>query len=112
MEETNNYSEEKIYLKAKKRVEELKKFYKHVAVYLIVNIFISSRRVMRNLDNGESLYDTIFDYSTYGVWFFWGIAIVLQAFKLFGLNSLFGANWEKQKVRELMDKRRNDEVRF
>lgn len=112
MERVNDYSEEKKYLRAKKRIDELKKFYKHVVIYLIVNTFISSRKIMRNFNNGESLYEAVFDYSTFTVWFFWGIAIVIQAFNLFGLNSLFGNNWEEEKVRELMNKKKKDQVQF
>lgn len=101
----DNNNEEKRYLKAKKRIEELKQFYKHLVVYIVVNTFISSRKIIRNLDNGETLNEAFFDSSTFIVWFFWGIAIVLQAFKVFGFDLFMGKNWEEQKIKELMNKK-------
>ncbi len=101
----DNNNEEKRYLKAKKRIEELKQFYKHLVVYIVVNTFISLRKIIRNLDNGETLNEAFFDSSTFIVWFFWGIAIVLQAFKVFGFDLFMGKNWEEQKIKELMNKK-------
>ncbi len=105
MEKIDNNNEEKRYLRAKKRIEELKKFYKHLAVYIIVNTFISTRKIMRNMENGETFEEAFFDSSTFIVWFFWGIGIVLQAFKIFGFNFFMGKNWEEQKIKELMNEK-------
>ena len=35
------------YLKAKKRVEDLKSFYKHFAFYIIINGFFIGRRIFK-----------------------------------------------------------------
>ncbi|WP_299683104.1 2TM domain-containing protein [uncultured Tenacibaculum sp.] len=97
-----NYTEEQEYIKAKKRVEELKNFYRHLAVYIIINFFISAMKIRRNLLNGESFEEAFFDFGTFAVWIFWGIGIVFQALRLFGPNFLFGKDWERRKIEELM----------
>lgn len=103
---TENYKEETQYLLAKKRVEDLKKFYKHVTVYVAINLVISILKISRNLSNGETLEEAIYDFNTYAVWLFWGIAIVIQAFKLFGLNFILGKDWEERQIEKHINKNR------
>lgn len=103
---TENYKEETQYLLAKKRVEDLKKFYKHVTVYVAINLVISILKISRNLSNGETLEEAIYDFNTYAVWLFWGIAIVIQAFKLFGLNFILGKDWEERQIEKHINNNR------
>ncbi len=103
---TENYKEETQYLLAMKRVEDLKKFYKHVTVYVAINLVISILKISRNLSNGETLEEAIYDFNTYAVWLFWGIAIVIQAFKLFGLNFILGKDWEERQIEKHINKNR------
>lgn len=104
MEIDNNNLDRK-YLRAKKRVDDIKGFYVHLAVYLGVNIFISVTKIMNNLDEGDSLMYELTDFSTYAVWLFWGIGLAMHAFKIFGTNWLMGKDWEEQKIKELMNKK-------
>ena len=90
----------------KKRVEDLKKFYKHVTVYVAINLVISILKISRNLSNGETLEEAIYDFNTCAVWLFWGIAIVIQAFKLFGLNFILGKDWEERQIEKHINKNR------
>ncbi len=103
---TENYKEETHYLLAKKRAEDLKKFYKHVTVYVTINLVISILKISRNLSNGETLEEAIYDFNTYAVWLFWGIAIVIQVFKLFGLNFILGRDWEERQIEKHINKNR------
>ena len=57
--------------RARKRVEELKGFYWHLAAYLAVNLFITISKVSRNIVSGEGFNEAFFDFSTFAVWFFW-----------------------------------------
>ncbi|WP_442266192.1 2TM domain-containing protein [Tenacibaculum sp. ZS6-P6] len=97
-----DYNQENEYIRAKKRVDEIKNFYKQLAVYIIINIVISTMKIRRNLLNGESFEEAFFDFGTFAVWIFWGIAIVFQAIRLFGTDYFFGKDWEKRKIEELM----------
>ncbi|MFH0778114.1 MAG: 2TM domain-containing protein [Candidatus Eisenbacteria bacterium] len=82
------------YQRAKQRVEEIKGFYVHFSVYLIVNAGL----VLINLLT-----------SSHELWFYWpllgwGIGIVAHAVSVFGLGGFWGPEWEERKIRELMDK--------
>tara|TARA_B110000211_G_scaffold181902_1_gene205873 strand:+ start:436 stop:567 length:132 start_codon:yes stop_codon:yes gene_type:complete len=41
MMKSDNYLEEQKYIRAKKRVQELKGYYWHLAVYIAINLFLS-----------------------------------------------------------------------
>jgi hypothetical protein len=81
------------YERAKKRVEELKEYYSHLAIYLIVNGVLFAVDYL----SGE------------GWWFywpalFWGIGLAIHTFTTFVSDGPFGHNWEERKIRELMDR--------
>lgn len=83
------------YEKAKRRVEELKKFYGNLITYIVVNIVL----IIINLVTSPG------NLWFYWVTFFWGIAIVLQASRVFVLKGrFFGDTWEQKKIKELMEK--------
>lgn len=81
------------YLRAKKRVENLKSFYLHLTAYILVNAFIF-----------------VINFSTYdGEWWFiyplggWGIGLFIHGLTVF-TSSRFGAEWEERKIKEYMEK--------
>jgi uncharacterized membrane protein YecN with MAPEG domain len=83
------------YEKAKKRVEELKKFYGNLVTYVAINIVLI---IINLLTNPGNLW-------FYWVTIFWGIAILLHASRVFILRGRFlGEEWEERKIRELMEK--------
>lgn len=92
------------YLRAKHKVEEIKKYYGHLSVYLIVNLFISCRKVYRNIENGESLLEAILAFDTFTIWFFWGIGLAFHTFKVFGFDFFLGKDWEQRKIQEYLEK--------
>lgn len=98
-----DFSEEQKYLQAKKRVDELKGYYWHLATYLIVNVFISASKISRNLNNGETFEQAFFDFNTFGLWFVWGIGLAFHTFKTFGFHFFLGKNWEERKIKEFMN---------
>jgi len=104
MEIDNNKLDTK-YLRAKKRVEDIKGYYIHLAVYIVVNSFISVNKVLNDLEDGDSLEIALTDFGTYAVWLFWGIGLAMHTFRIFGTNLFMGKEWEKRKVKELMDKK-------
>jgi hypothetical protein len=80
------------YQKAKERVTELRGFYGHLSVYVIVNL---------------GLFLINMTMSPGNLWFFWplmgwGIAIILHALRVF--SGPFGSNWEEKKIAEFMEK--------
>ena len=100
---------ESSYAKAMERVDKLRGFYIHAAVYVAVNCCISVFKIIRNMQNGESFNEAFFDFGTYIVWLLWGIGIALHAFSVFGLPFILGKNWEEEKIKQFMeDEQRNN----
>ena len=91
------------YLKAKKRVAELKGFYKHLAVYVIINGFFIGRRIYSDISYGDSFIEAFTEISNYRLFFWWGIGLIIH-----GLNtyrySFFSKSWEERKIKEEMEK--------
>lgn len=77
------------YIKAKKRVKEIKSFRSNVIAYCIIMPFIIAVN-----------YFTYWDYKWF--WFSaigWAIGIAIHAFMTFGISS----SWEERKIKEFME---------
>lgn len=98
--------------RARKRIEELKGFYWHLAVYLAVNFFISFSKISRNMVNGESFTEGLFDFGTFAVWFFWGIGLAFHAMKVFSLNPIFGKEWEERQIKKFIEQEKKEAEKF
>lgn len=98
--------------RAKKRVLELKGFYTHLTVYIAVNTFISTMKIVRNMGDGESFNEAFFDFGTFAVWFFWGIGLLFHGLKVFSYNPILGKNWEERQIQKYMDKEKNEAEKY
>jgi len=84
------------YERAKQRVKALKDFYRHLAVYVLVNALL----LVINLVT-----------TPFYLWFYWpllgwGIAVLLHAASFFGGGRFFGKDWEERKIKEILEKDR------
>jgi hypothetical protein len=84
-------NDEQRYKQAKARVEALKGFYVHLAVYLMVN-------------TGLFLINVLTDG---GWWFYWpllgwGIGLAAHALAVFVIGDALGPGWEERKIRQYM----------
>jgi hypothetical protein len=93
----DNSRENKL-LRAKERVEELKKFYSHLTTYILV---ISGLAVLNYWVN--EFHYMWFLWAAFG----WGIGMVSHALKTFRLNPFFGRNWEERKIKQFMEEDKN-----
>ncbi|WP_420602200.1 2TM domain-containing protein [Flagellimonas sp.] len=91
MEKLNKESR---YIKAKERVDELKKFYANLWSYIMV---ISALALINYLTN-EFRY-MWFLWAAFG----WGIGLAFHAIGTFNLNPFFGKRWEERKIKEFME---------
>lgn len=89
---------DKRYERAKKRVEELKSFYIHLAVYITVNIALF---ILNMLTSPNDLW---FVFPLLG----WGIGLSVH-FVVVILGGKWGSKWEDKKIKELMEKDENKE---
>lgn len=85
--------------RARKKVESIKGFYKHLAVYLIVNLTFLIINAL-NMEAGENF----FTLGNFSMALFWGMGVAAHAFGVFGTNIFLGNNWEERKIRELMER--------
>jgi len=104
----NNSDKERAFLNAQRRVKKLRGFYSHLTVYLVVNIVISTFKIIRNLRNGESIQDAIFDLSFSGIWLLWGIGLTIHAVAVFVLPLFIGHNWEEEKIKQFMEEEKKN----
>lgn len=103
-----NYVDEDRYLRAKKRVEKIKGFYIHALVYVLVNLFILIVKFYDDAHDGDDFWV----WSTLNTVFFWGIGLTIHAISVFGLNFIFGKNWEERQLRKFMDEERQEKNRW
>ena len=88
-----NINEETKYIKARKKVEEIKGFYSSLLSFVIIIpflIFIWYRYTPHTIQ-----------------WFWfpilgWGFGLIVQGLSAFGKNLFLGNNWEERKIQELM----------
>ena len=100
--------EEKRYLRAKKQVEEIKGFYANLVVYILVVLFVSPSSIIYEFDVMLPFDVEYLDMATLFIWFFWGIGILVQGLKVFGINALLGNQWEEHKIEEFFNKSQNE----
>jgi hypothetical protein len=103
MMEQNTRSEK--YASAHKRVAEIKKFYKHLGTYLIINFFFIGRRIYSDIEHGDSFLEAFTDIDNYNFFFWWGVFLIFHAIKVFGFPNLFNKEWEERKIKEYMNKK-------
>ena len=94
----DNRSKESKYIRAKERVDKLKKFYGNLTSYVVV---ITGLAVFNYYLNEWSYM--WFLWAAFG----WGIGILFHAIGTFNLNPFFGKDWEERKIKEYMDKDEN-----
>lgn len=85
--------ENNAYIKAAKKVEKLKEFYKNLASYCIVIPFL----IFINLTFSSGFY-----------WFWfpalgWGIGLLFHWLDIQNYNLFLGSNWEEKKIQEIMN---------
>jgi hypothetical protein len=86
--------EQERYAHAKRQVEEIRGFYTHLVVYVVVNLLLFTINMVT---------------SPGGLWFywvtiFWGVGLVFHALSVFVGGRVFGREWEERKIREYMER--------
>lgn len=86
------------YLKARKRLNNLKGFYHHLFWYVLVNIFVIMM-VYFNADNKSDIWN----FGTFSTAIFWGIGVFFHAVGVFGRHLFFSKSWEERKMKQFME---------
>lgn len=104
-EYAHEFSTDESYNRAYRKVKKIKGFYSHLKVYVIVNaiIIISSLNSRGFVGNHFELRG-FRDWEIYSTAFYWGIALAIHAFTVFGPDIFFNKDWEDKKIKKYMDK--------
>jgi hypothetical protein len=97
------FNDNEAYSRAKRKVYKIKRFYKHLAAYIIVNTLFIVLKIVRNFDNFDNFFEIILDFNFGNLWFFWGIGLAFHAFSVFGTDYFFGKNWKEKKINKIME---------
>lgn len=94
MESQSSNKTNDAYIKAHRRVKEIKEFYSNLMSYLIVIPFL----IFIN-------YYTYWDFQWFWFPLFgWGIGVTIHGFTVFG----YGTSWEEKKIKEIMEKEKQN----
>lgn len=107
--ETNTINKKQ---RAEERLKDLKAFYTHATVYLLVNTFITIVQVSERMNSGATFSEAFLHLGTFAVWFFWGIGLASHAVKTFSLNPFFGKDWEKRQIEKYMNEEKNEVEKY
>ena len=89
------------YQEAAKRVKRIKGFYSHALVYLVIN-------TMLFIVNVQSSTESMWHWKNFATALFWGIGLLAHAMSVFMPGIILGKNWEEKKIKELMEKEKNN----
>ncbi|WP_431242601.1 2TM domain-containing protein [Flavobacterium sp. P21] len=89
---------------AYRKVKRIKGFYSHLRVYIIVNAIIIITNLNRDVFGKDIIYNGLSDWHTYSTAFYWGIALLIHAFSVFGPDIFFTKDWEQKKIQKFMEK--------
>jgi hypothetical protein len=91
--ENSNYDAENAYYKAKRQVDELRKFYTSLISYFVIIPFL----IFINLRSNEHFQ--WFWFPAFG----WGFGLTMKGFRVFGYSN----NWEERKIQQILNKEEN-----
>ncbi|WP_169569234.1 2TM domain-containing protein [Sneathiella limimaris] len=80
---------------ARRKVRHIRHFYRHLATYAVVIVFLHIINLLTS-----SYYWAI--WPTLG----WGLAVAAQAIHVFGFFNFFDEEWEEREVQKILEKKR------
>ncbi len=95
--------------KAKKRVEELKGFYAHVRVYIIVNVLLILIKgdffdfIIGNTENTDPNFLYWLDVNVILTPILWGIGLLIHAIVVFRYKFTFFKKWEDRQIQKYLE---------
>ena len=90
--------EDEKYIKAKKRVKEIKDFYTHLIIFVVVVVALTIINLatlqMGKFEEGHRFFWYLYPFG------FWGFAVFMHAMGTFVFGK--GSSWENRKIKEVM----------
>ncbi|WP_339665434.1 2TM domain-containing protein [Maribacter arcticus] len=110
--ELNEFEQSDKLARAQKQVKELKGFYIHLLVYILVNAFICTVTTMARMSSGESFSEAFFNLGTLSTPFFWGIGLAFHAAKVFNYSPFFSKDWEERQIKKFVEKEKEEADKY
>lgn len=88
----------------RRRVKEIRGFYVHATVYVIVNIFILALHYYFSAQEGEP-FGQISHFFTP---IFWGLGLLFHGMQTFRKNPFLGKKWEDRMIRKIMEEQESE----
>tara|TARA_R110002050_G_scaffold100580_1_gene208164 strand:+ start:114308 stop:114634 length:327 start_codon:yes stop_codon:yes gene_type:complete len=94
--------------RAQKRVKDIKGFYNHAVIYVIINslLLIFKERFVFTILSKNAIGDPDFlrwiDWNVYGTPIIWGIGLLVHGICVFNATPKFLKNWEERKIKKYM----------
>lgn len=101
------FTKKQQYVRARKRVDKISKFYKHLVIYVVVNIFLTAIFIAGDTNDSDTFIEAFTNHHNYKIWLYWGIGIAYQALNTFGMNLFISKDWENKKINKYMDEQNN-----
>lgn len=92
METPTQDNQKEIEKEARKRARELRKFYSHLFLYMIISLFLGAISMLSSPDYFWAIWPILG----------WGIGVSLHALGVFGFFGIGSKSWEERKVQEYM----------
>ena len=99
-ETKDRFLKEEAYIKAQSKVKRIMGFYRHLMIYVIINVFLIVLIAVNDWGSFGS-------FGTFSTAIFWGIGLAFHAVGVFGPDLVFGKNWENRMIKKYMDKENN-----
>lgn len=102
------------YKRATKRVKQLKGFYNHIKIFVVVNLalyLIKSGWIHSWLPNGFPRASYYFDWINEN-FVIWGIFLVFHGLLVFRNKLPFFKNWEKKQIQKFMEQESKEEDKY
>lgn len=111
MEKLGNNQEARL-KRARRRVAEVKGFYVHLMVYIIINTTILVIKIVGTSYYGETFMGPIWHFSTLLPWLPWGIGLAFHAAKVFGFIPFLGKGWEERQIQKYIEQTKSEAEKY
>tara|TARA_R110002012_G_scaffold295547_1_gene492162 strand:- start:1143 stop:1436 length:294 start_codon:yes stop_codon:yes gene_type:complete len=94
----SNFNDQKALEKARKRVKDLKGFYDHLIVFIVIHLLILAAVLYFNGDLRFFITFTLLG---------WGIGLFIHALVVFKWNPFTSDDWEQRKLKQFIEEQEN-----
>tara|TARA_R110000868_G_scaffold353280_1_gene614521 strand:- start:206 stop:535 length:330 start_codon:yes stop_codon:yes gene_type:complete len=107
--DTNNSNKR---ARAAEKIKQIKGFYIHLTIYVIMNITIFAINMIAQINNGWEFYDALFFFGNLITPIAWGIGLFFHGAKVFGFSPFFSKDWEERQIKKYLDEEKKEYEKY